>query len=613
MRAERNRAAGARCALGRIAGLVALTAHVALAPAAFAQAQPEPTAPPKQTAQPERAPLSGQADTSGAAPSPAPPSPASPPAAPVAAPPEADPADARVPSAPEPSDAASDAAEPDPENGAITLDSELEAELAEGASSASLVPSPDRIVYVLERIEIVGNSTSADVIRSFLPIQPGELLDVDDPDIDRVRFRLLGTGWFNDVRLHLKRGSERGRVVLVIEVEERNTLIVSRVVAGLARVVTSSTDRDDDLRPYAGLGLTETNLFGLGIGVGLSGVVSEHQAGVDLRYRDPVHLGDGFELRGRLFYNDAREFFGREPLVWGNAPCPEPIEGEPDPDCNQTVRRAVVIYERGGFGLGTGRDLSRNLRYEIEWLGEIVGVSSMPAGASTLRGKHGEERAPIDFHIEDGRSYVSSLQLGLIFDTRDDPVSPARGQLLRLDGRLGAGLFGSSYDFVRVELTFKQYARLPWGHVLVPGVYVGSVFGDAPFFYQFYAADLSDLLPSRVLELNLDHRRTHNLLDTSIQEFDKEELAVRFDLEYQLPLHRGGGAVRGIDAYAGAGLFLLAERDAIKIGLPGYSGFERVPVDLTFDVGVQADTSLGLFKVGFSSLIGFLPDLGQSQ
>lgn len=497
----------------------------------------------------------------------------------------------------------------------IPTTSAPELDLPAPEPSAPLAGSPDRIVYVLERIEIVGNSTSADVIRSFLPIEPGELLDVDDPDIDRVRFRLLGTGWFNDVRLHLKRGSERGRVVLVIEVEERNTLVVSRVVAGLARVVTSSTDtdRDDRLRPYAGLGLTETNLFGLGIGVGVSGVISEHQAGVDLRYHDPVHLGERFDLRGRLFYNDAREFFGRDPVVWDNSPCPDAVTGDPDPDCNPNVRRAVVIYERAGIGIGTGRDLSKNLRYELEWLGELVDVRSKPIEASTLRGKHGEERAPIDFHIEDGESYVSSLQLGLIFDTRDDPASPASGQLLRMDARLGAGVLGSSYDFARLELTFKHYAHLPWGHVLVPGVYLGSVFGNAPFFYQFYAADLSDLLPSRVLELNLDHRRTHNLLDTSIQEFDKEELAARFDFEYQLPLHRGGGALRSVDAYAGAGLFFLVERDSLKLGMPGYQGLERIPVDLTFDVGVQADTSIGLFKVGFSSLIGFLPDLGQTQ
>ena len=65
--------------------------------------------------------------------------------------------------------------------------------------------------------------------------------------------------------------------MLVIEVEERNTLVISRVVAGLARVVTNSNDADDELRPYVGLGLTESNLFGLGIGVGASGVISELQ------------------------------------------------------------------------------------------------------------------------------------------------------------------------------------------------------------------------------------------------------------------------------------------------------------------------------------------------
>ena len=35
------------------------------------------------------------------------------------------------------------------------------------------------------------------------------------------------------------------------------------------------------------------------------------------------------------------------------------------------------------------------------------------------------------------------------------------------------------------------------------GAFVGTVFGRSPFFYRFYAADLSDLLPSRVQELNL--------------------------------------------------------------------------------------------------------------
>jgi hypothetical protein len=178
---------------------------------------------------------------------------------------------------------------------------------------------------------------------------------------------------------------------------------------------------------------------------------------------------------------------------------------------------------------------------------------------------------------------------------------------------MGTGLLGSTYDFARLEASFRHYQPLPWHHVISFGGYLGTVFGRAPFFYLFYAADLSDLLPSRALELNLDHRRTHNLLGTSIAEFDKEDLASRIDFEYDLPLHHGSGDIRGVHAYVGGGLFMLADRNALRLGVPGYSGLARLPVDLTFDLGVQADTVIGLFKIGFSSLIGFLPDLGRGQ
>jgi outer membrane protein insertion porin family len=487
-----------------------------------------------------------------------------------------------------------------------------------GATAAgfdSEPPAPGRkLVYVLERIDIRGNTTRAAVIRRFVPLQPGDALDVDDPAIEQIRFRLMGTGWFNEVHLRLQRGAQHGHVVLVVEAQERNTLVVSRVIAGLSRVVTRSTSTRATLRPYAGLGLTESNLLGLGIGVGASAVVSNSQFGFDLRYHDPMFTGSSFDLNARAFYNHAREFFGRHPTVFIDCPVPDPAEPNPQP-CDPDVlsKRAVVIYNRGGFGFGTGHDITSALRYEIDWLGEIVHVGAKPLLASTLLGAQNQEWAPIDFRIDDATSRVSSLHLGLILDRRDDPALPSQGQLLRLDARMGSGLLGSTYDFARLEASFRHYQPLPWGHVISLGAYLGTVFGRAPFFYLFYAADLSDLLPARALELNLDQRRTHNLLGTSIREFDKEDLASRIDFEYELPLHRGGGDIRGVHAYAGAGLFLLADRSALRLGIPGYTGLSRIPVDLTFDLGVQADTVIGVFKIGFSSLIGFLPDLGRGR
>jgi hypothetical protein len=145
--------------------------------------------------------------------------------------------------------------------------------------------------------------------------------------------------------------------------------------------------------------------------------------------------------------------------------------------------------------------------------------------------------------------------------------------------------------------------------VLSPGAYLGTVFGDAPFFYRFYASDLSDLVPSRVLELNLDHRGPPDLLGTSIAAMRAEEVAGRLDVEYKLPLSRGGEAVRGVDAYARVGLYALARREDVRVAIRGYEGFARIPLDLTFDLGVRADTSVGVFQLGFSSLVRSLPDL----
>src|SRR5688500_7023246 len=86
----------------------------------------------------------------------------------------------------------------------------------------------DGVRYTLEGIELRGNlRTRARVVLRYLPFEPGDLLDVDDPAVELARYRLLGTGFFRDVQFSLRKGSERGRVVLVVEVVERNTIVIN--------------------------------------------------------------------------------------------------------------------------------------------------------------------------------------------------------------------------------------------------------------------------------------------------------------------------------------------------------------------------------------------------
>ena len=108
------------------------------------------------------------------------------------------------------------------------------------------------------------------------------------------------------------------------------------------------------------------------------------------------------------------------------------------------------------------------------------------------------------------------------------------------------------------------------------------------------------------LEHNLDRRAPPNLLGTAIQEMRAQELSGRVDVEYSLWLYESHDEVRGVVLYGLVGAYTLLDREDLVLAIPGYEGFARAPIDLTFDVGVRIDTVVGVFSFGFSSLLGFI-------
>jgi hypothetical protein len=491
---------------------------------------------------------------------------------------------------------ANEAAE-DPEAAAVA-----EAAAAAEATAVAEAAGPSRIRYTLERVEVRGNDrTDTGAILAYVPLRGGEVLDVDDPRVEAIRWRLLSTGWFDEVRLRLERGAERGHVVLVVEVGERNTFVVESIALGFSEGVLSSDDPDVQVEPYFGLSVAELNLFGTGVSLEATGLLSIPQQGLRLRAGQASVGGGDFGLSGSLFFNNGREFFGNDDVVIALDECP--ARGPEEPPCEQ-ARNAVVVYRRYGASLGTGVDLATTLRFTLDWQFEVVEVVDRPEAASHRRGT---EIVPIDFGVQDGFSRVSALRLGLAHDERDDPGLPTSGRFLFLNADVSTTLIGSSYDFVRVQAGWREWFRLPEArHTLRLGVFAGAAVGETPFFYRFYVADLSDLIPSRVLGLNLDRRAPPNLLDTSVREMRAQELAGRVDLEYSLWLWEGADEIRGLVVYGLVGVYALLDREDLEVAIPGYEGFARVPLDLTFDVGVRLDTVVGVFELGFSTLLGFV-------
>ena len=461
-------------------------------------------------------------------------------------------------------------------------------------------PISSQVRYVLEDIVVSGNKrTKARLVRTFVPLNPGDFLDPESPELLATEWRLMGTGWFDDVDIRLERGAEPGYVVIVVDVKERNTVVIEQLVAGLAQGVLSTTDSNRKLFPWLGFKVTETNLAGLGIRLSGTALLSEFQQGgrIDLRY--PKLIKNEYGIRFGTYFLNGREFFGNNPLV--SVPC-----GMPTCPGTSVVSNAVVRYRRGGFMVGTGKDFTTKLRYTLDWIGDIVSVLSRPQAASEMRGN---DIAPLNFAIQDGRSFVSSLRFALIFDKRDDPGITKEGVLFYGDVLVGTRFLGSDYDFIRLQASVTRWWRLPWNHTFRLAAFGGAAFGNTPFFYLFHISDLTDLIPSRFLEMQLDARPAPNLLGTSIENNYLGELAWRIDVGYNVPLYervRERG-LRQVNLYTLIGLLGLADLRDPRFGVSGYSGAARFPVDLTFDVGFRFDTRVGVFKVGFSTLVGFIP------
>jgi outer membrane protein assembly factor BamA len=457
---------------------------------------------------------------------------------------------------------------------------------------ASGASAPQAVRYTLESIKIRGNTrTHTSVVRRYLPFKVGDVFDVDDPQVELTRYRLLGTGFFRDVQFSLQKGTTRGLVVLVIDVVERNTIVVNDVRMGVSADADTQGNKVP-LRAYAGVDVAETNLLGTGITLGTAMALSNDQFGLRVRFFDPAFLGSHWMTSGNLLYNDAKDFFGTSHVEYW----------DPFNDTQRAADSAVVSYKRFGGSLGVGRDLGVSTQFWLNYRLESI-EASYPLEASQLRGFSVE---PIDFDIIRGRSVLSTLRASLEHDTRDHPFLPTRGWHASIAAELALLPAASDYDYQRIDLEMSHWWRLPWHeHVLKLQLVAGAIAGDAPFFEQYYVGDFSDFLPARVLGINFDRRPPPNFLGTDIVEVRYGKYAFKLASEYRVPLFRGHRSIYGIDFFASAGIYGVAGTRDITNPPTGYSGLARVPVDLTGNLGFRIDTSAGGFVFSFANLLGF--------
>ena len=248
-------------------------------------------------------------------------------------------------------------------------------------------------VYV-ERIAIHGNTrTNDDVIRRELDFGEGDAYN--RALVDRAERRLKALGYFKSVTMGTEPGSAPDRVVLDVNLVEQDT--GNFTISGGYSTVTGM---------MATVGVSDTNMFGAGYHGKVSVTVGQYARSFDVALSDPYFLGQrlsaGVELYGSQTLASSYQSF--DSTVYGGK-----------------VSFGTPLNEQ----LGT--TWSYSLYNQSVGLDPVDGISSLPIQQAAAQG-------PI---------WVSSIGIGMLYSTLDNPKSPTKGWRVQTNNEF-AGVGGAA-------------------------------------------------------------------------------------------------------------------------------------------------------------------------
>jgi outer membrane protein insertion porin family len=449
------------------------------------------------------------------------------------------------------------------------------------AEMPALPPDPSfEPSYTLQSIEVRGNrKTATALIVREVGLHVGDVVAANDARVALARLRLLALGYFLDAHLSLVKGSQRGQANLVVEVEERGTIILDAIYLGTSDATTV----------WGGLAATERNLLGRGLslGGGFVGSTRPEVAGAEPGFAGSLHMaGPPAFFSGRLAlqasFNVSR---GSEFMRIGG-----------DPSSADPANFLAANTRRLGGTFGAGRALSRTFFLTAEARFESI-------RAEVPEAKLSAGMTPPTLAVLDGSSHLGTLGLTLDFDTRTDPVLPRGGHHVALSVEAATTRAASSYGFIKGVAQSSSYFPLRSGHIIGVHGFLGGIAGDAPYFDRFFVGDLNFLLPPRSLGLNFSTQPSHNLLGTEIASHRYDNLAGRLVVEYAVPVWSRHGLLYRGDAFAAFGVFAVSNADDLEHRTFG----KAVASDLTADLGLRLDTIIGIFTLSVGNAVGRIP------
>ncbi|MFQ5639568.1 MAG: outer membrane protein assembly factor [bacterium] len=315
----------------------------------------------------------------------------------------------------------------------------------------------------IEAIEFEGNSkTKKEVISQYLSIKPGDVIDLAVLDSDRRR--LEQTNFFKEVDFSARPGSEKGKVIVVIEIKERRWPYYQ----------FEGGHSDLDGWFFVPASLRFDNFFGKGNLIGLRLIFGDQIAKFAFGFRN-TSLFDNKAFIDLELYSATREF----------------IHFIGSEEARQNVEFGGLRLRLGGHQ-GFFKHLNFAYRVETFRPDDFIQFTQFDSTTHTL---------PDDLADDIAKTKTAAFSLILAADLRDNPVYPLNGFWGALSFELAHDQVGSDRNFSKITFDSRLYKQLFGQQVLALHFKGGFVGENSPFYERFYLGGANSLrgYPSRRL------------------------------------------------------------------------------------------------------------------
>ena len=333
-----------------------------------------------------------------------------------------------------------------------------------GASGPPDTATTDALtrVLTLESIEIRGaQRTPQELILRHLTLESGDPITADALEADRQR--LLATDYFSDVQFFTRPGSERGAVVLVVDVTERGPLSFE-----------TGFGYHDLYGWFLTLGgLRFDNLFG---------VESELRVGVRLGYRlggVDVEWAQALALDGRLGLGARLHAYGTNQRFYAQAPMGSTYTGE------DVWREFQQEISRAGAEVWVGYGDRQSVSFSFGVRAESIDPDSSFEDFESDQ-DFGAGAFPEAMQDDIGKSLQTGFFLRVVRDTRNTPVYPSAGTFARLTMEANNTFLGGDEIFTRAEGDVATHVHIRDGWVACARANAGLTSSGTPYYDRFY-------------------------------------------------------------------------------------------------------------------------------